>query len=337
MSKFRENFKEKIEEAKEYYDKIKVARVKHKYKDVLDVINDEFDRYNRQIEPEMEKLNGHHHFALKEIEDKIIRLIDDNEEILTIPIKYGEENLGIYAAKLGLENVVLRILDNTQASIYQNHLGYNIGMIAAKQKMEKATLKALDNPIASIQQNKYGCNIGMLAAANEMEKCVLKALDNPIASCQQGGEVNENIGMVAALNKLENAVIKALDNEEACRQLNAFRYNIGFMAAKYGLKNATLKALDKYPDIVNMEAFAGSTVEWELKCLHMLTGDILEKYNEAKEKCPRVRDESIDWGDEEETEDDEIENDEESETDDEIESDVENQTDHVDTYDEMNF
>lgn len=313
MGKFKAQIIEHIDETKEYIEKLKIIHVKRKYKDVIQSVNDEFDRYNKQIKPEMEKLNGHEHIAKKEIEDRIIRLIDDNEEILTIPFHYGLDNLGIIAAKNGLENVVLRVLDNHEASTFQNKEGYNLGMYAAKFKLEKAVLKALDNSEASIQQSRYGCNIGMYAADNKLEQATIKALDNPIASTQQGGDVNDNIGMIAALNKMESAVIKALDNEEACKQLNDFRYNIGYMTAKYGLRNAVLKTLEKYPEIVNMEGFAGATVEWELKCNDFLNGEILEKFNEAKEKCPPPpRDEEIDWGDEE---DDEMENDEEVEED----------------------
>ena len=277
MGKFKAQIIEHIDETKEYIEKLKIIHVKRKYKDVIQAVNNEFDRYNRQIKPEMEKLNGHEHIAKKELEERLIRLIDDNEEILTIPFHYGLDNLGTIAAKNELENVVLRVLDNHEASIFQNIDGYNIGMLSAKHKLEKATLKALDNPIASLQQDRYG----------------------------------QNIGMIAAMKKLESVVLKALDNEEACKQLNNFRYTIGFMTAQYGLRNAVLKVLEKYPDIVNMEAFAGSTIEWELKCRDMLSGEILEKFNEAKEKCPPPpRDEEIDWGDEE---DDKMENNEELE------------------------
>lgn len=279
MGKFKAQIIEHIDETKEYIEKLKIIHVKRKYKDVIQAVNDEFDRYNKQIKPEMKNLNGHEHIAKKEIEDRIIRLIDDNEEILTIPFHYGLDNLGIIAAKNGLENVVLRVLDNHEASTFQNMDGYNLGMIAAKHKLEKATLKALDNPIASLQQDRYG----------------------------------QNIGMIAAMNKLESVVLKALDNEEACKQINDFRYNIGFMTAQYGLGNAVLKTLEKYPEIVNMKAFAGATVEWELKCNDFLNGEILEKFNEAKEKCPPPPiDKEIDWGDEE---DEEMENDEELEDD----------------------
>ena len=63
MGKFKAQIIEHIDETKEYIEKLKIIHVKRKYKDVIQAVNDEFDRYNRQIKPEMEKLNGHEHIA----------------------------------------------------------------------------------------------------------------------------------------------------------------------------------------------------------------------------------------------------------------------------------
>lgn len=208
-------------------------------------IRDELYSYLNDLE-EIEKLKretGHTHFKTKEVEEKVLRLIDEDDRVLTI-IGIGGENIGMEACRCKLENIVLRALDNEEANTQVDLAGENIGMFAARYGLENAVIKALDNHEASIQQgNLNHDNIGMLAAKEGMEMAVLKALENKVASTQQNLN-GDNIGILAASKSLEVATIKALDNEEACRQSNFLRFNIGIFSALYGMEEATLKSLD---------------------------------------------------------------------------------------------
>ena len=104
------------------------------------------------------------------------------------------------------DDVVLKALDNYEASIQQDNSGKNIGMMAAINRREKATLKALDNPVASVQQSKYGMNIGMYAASKCMVKPALKALENVEARKQVN--VNDNTILDIAEDHNLNEVIE---------------------------------------------------------------------------------------------------------------------------------
>jgi len=197
-----------------------------------------------QVLPEVKMIQklGHTHFLTSETEAKILKLIEEDESAITIQNESGT-NIGMYAADLELENIVLRVLDNEEASLQQDNYRMNIGMIAAENGLEKAVLKALDNDKASIQVNCCGQNIGMYAAIYELEDAVIKSLDNPVASLQQDSD-GTNIGMTAAWYRLNRAVLKALDNEEASVQQEYNGYNIGMMSAQRGLEDCVLKALD---------------------------------------------------------------------------------------------
>lgn len=139
------------------------------------------------------------------------------------------------------KSIIEDIKNNREVLTFQTNAGYNVGMVAARNGMESIVLIALDDPIASTQQNTDGENIGMLAAFCGMEEATLKALDNPIASTQQNWE-GLNIGMCAATRHLENSVIKALDNEEASKQINVNNKTIFDLTYESGLHNALLKA-----------------------------------------------------------------------------------------------
>lgn len=175
---------------------------------------------------------------------KILSLINENDDVLKIVDKEGY-NIGMLAAKLKLEDVVLRALDNMEASLQQSYIGkMNIGMYAAEYDLEKATIKALDNAEASLQQSTYRENIGMKAAKYGLEEATIKALDNYEASIQQDFW-GYNIGMYAVQSRLEKASLKALDNEKASLQYTKQEQNtIGLMAVEKGMEKVALKALE---------------------------------------------------------------------------------------------
>jgi len=239
----------------------------------------ELKEYKDVYFEEAKKLNGHQHFKVKEVQEKIINLINEDDRVLLIKNQYGR-TLGFFACELKLEDVVLRVLDNYESSIIQDENGKNVGMESVSCGLHKAALKALDNKELSCQtMGSSGWNIGMFCAINGFEEGVIKALDNKEASLQQGSD-GRNIGMYAAESKLnratfkaldnyeasiqvdrrgkniglwavdycdEEVVLKALDNEQASiQQSNKFNTNIGMMAAENGMKRATLKALDNF-------------------------------------------------------------------------------------------
>ena len=80
--------------------------------------------------------------------------------------------------RLGMEDLVIRALDNHKIATQQDEEGYNLGMLCAKEEMEDAVIKALDNPVASTQVTLDKINLGMYAAYYKMERATLKALDN---------------------------------------------------------------------------------------------------------------------------------------------------------------
>ena len=226
-------------------DLIEKHNTKVQCRSAYEQIIDELYTYSKELDEilKLKQETGHTHFRTKEVEDKVLRLIDEDDRVLTI-MGRTKDNIGMWACRLRLENIVLRALDNHEASIQQDFGGENIGMMAARYGLENAVIKALDNYEASIQRSNLNCdNIGMLAAKAGMEMAVLKALDNPVASTQQNLN-GDNIGILAANKSLEVATIKALDNEEACKQKNFFNYNIAMFAAINEMEDATLKALD---------------------------------------------------------------------------------------------
>lgn len=226
-------------------DLIERHKTKVQCKSAYEQITDELYDYSLVLDEviKLKEKTGHTHIRTKEVEEKILRLIDEDDRVLTIKNCAGE-NIGMQACRYRLENVVLRALDNEEANTQVDLAGENIGMFAARYRLENAVIKALNNQEASIQRNNLNSwNIGMFAAENYLENAVIKALDNPVASIQQNS-VGDNIGMMAAKQSLENAVIKALDNDEACKQHNYNRHNIGIISVRYGLEDATIKAMD---------------------------------------------------------------------------------------------
>jgi len=97
-------------------------------------------------------------------------------------------------------------------------------MLAVSNGLENCVLKALDNFDASIQQNEDGLNIGMISATYKMENCVLKALKNDEAR-KQVNKFNENILKIAQSNRLTSVLetyneFESMDySDEACEDV----------------------------------------------------------------------------------------------------------------------
>ena len=144
-----------------------------------------------------------------ELEDKVIALINQDESILTVQDNFGM-NLGMRAARFGLEKVVMRCLEKSEASVQQDQMGWNIGMHAAMNKLEQATIKALDNYEAALQQDNNTENIGMHAAMNRLEQAVIKALENHDAANQTDYD-----GRTIADIAKEKGLVKEDDEEQA--------------------------------------------------------------------------------------------------------------------------
>ena len=179
---------------------------------------------------------------VKVVEDRILSLIEENDKVLTLTNE-NLQSIGMLAADLKLENVVIRALDNEEESTkIDGFVGNNLGMYAAINGLEKATLKALDNHAASCMQNSNCDTIGMITARSGLTSCVLKALDNKVSSLIQDWH-GDNLGMVAAKMYMEEAVLKALDNDEMSKQVNNRNENIGIISASHNLKLASEKAL----------------------------------------------------------------------------------------------
>lgn len=226
-------------------------KVKKSCCDEYTLILQELDKYKENLD-EIVKIQGrygHTHFLTIETEEKVLKLIEKDDRVLTIQDKNDKKNIGMIAASLGLENVVLRALDNDVASIQQDMFGYNIGMLCAKNGLQKCVLKALDNHEASLQKaNGSESNIGMFAVIWDMEEAVLKALENDRASLQQDDE-GMTIGMKAARKGMEEATLKAMQNDKVIMQVDNRKRNMAMHCLYSGLQDCALKMLEKQPMI----------------------------------------------------------------------------------------
>ena len=231
MSKIRDNIKNLID----------VKKAESQCRGSYLQINELLKEYS-EIYPEVVKINtkGHVHYKTQEIEEKILKLIDENDSVLIIQ-DYGKANIGMRACALGLKNVVFRSLENEKASIQKDIHGWDIGQYGIFYHMEDVVIKALDNPIISTQQDKDGYNLGMRCAILGMENAVIKALDNPVASTQVTLDKN-NIGMFAAFFKMGKATLKALENEDSVKQVNVFNKSM----IDYAYEKNLTEAIEKW-------------------------------------------------------------------------------------------
>ena len=260
------------------------------YQQIMDLL---FSYSHDAVEiSKFEKETGHQHFRTKEVEEKVLELIERDESVLTIMDSYNQ-NIGMRAVSLGLEEIVLRSLDNKEASLQQNDWKRNIGMLSANMGLKRATLKALDNYEASVQLSDDKKNIGMFAAYGGLEDAVIKALDNKEASCQRTDDgltiammavslgmknatkkaldnrdnlsstdeyFRYNMAMYAADKKMEDIVLMCLDYEDLATQQDAWGRNIGMHCAENGLIKATAKSLYLYPETFNQKDCYGETI-----------------------------------------------------------------------------
>ena len=173
------------EDTLDYVEDYKKNRLFKKHKRVFEDLVSDMEYYQKELRPEENKLNGHEHFMKKKIEDKVLKAIEDDEELVTVQDKNGF-NLGMHAANSGLNRVVMRVLDNDEASTQQEYTcNFNLGMMCAIDEMEDCVLKALDNKEACLQ-NSYACkNIGIYAIESNLNTACLKVLDNKEATFQR--------------------------------------------------------------------------------------------------------------------------------------------------------
>jgi len=204
----------------------------------------ELKKYESCYYNERPLLNGKKHYLADEVEEKVLRFVEDCPEILTIQDR-ELQNIGHIAMALKLTKLASVALDNEIASIQQNKWGYNIGMYCAERGFEELALKALDNHKASLQQSKgVGWNIGMYAAQQGNEVVVLKALENEEASKQTCFIRKMNIGMHAAENGLEIATLKAMENTDTKYMKDCNGWNIGMYAVDNDLTIAGMKSCE---------------------------------------------------------------------------------------------
>ena len=147
-------------------------------------------------------LGGYSLDNLKELEntvtEKILKVIEKDDSILTMQDFFGY-NIGMFAGICQLEPVVMRALENNEASLQiikdsiTGLYGYNTGMIAAHYTLKNATSLALDNTEASLQQNAHGENIGIIAVKHGLIECGKKAIEND-AACFQHDCAGNTIG-----------------------------------------------------------------------------------------------------------------------------------------------
>ena len=218
------------------------------------------------------------------MEGKINHYTQVHKFISIIQRKSDGKNIGMRAAELGLEEVVLDIIDKSEEACTQvDNDGRNIGIYSARSNLKTATLLSLQNTEVRIQRDKYGKNIEdyqysyfkdkefwlrqelkplyneivedikKLDADNYngndkrriiLEQKIINKIKQDERVLTYQNENGENLGMRAAHAKLENLVLYTLENGEASVQQNNHGLNIGMYSAIAELPKATLKALD---------------------------------------------------------------------------------------------
>lgn len=237
---------------KQFEECVKVAEQDEEAKEFFKTIKNEINKYEMtkfEVGKEDSIIITKRMMSYKNKLEKLISgLIEKNPNILFLVDDEHNQNLGMITAKIGMEDITLKILDNPNLSCMQDDEGKNIGMLSALSKLKKATSKALDNPIASTQQDQDRRNIGMYCAMKEdLVEETIKALDNKKASLQQD-KFGHNIGMKAAIMQKNREVFeKALENTEACLQQDVDGENIGM----YLVRNiGTHEEIGYYEDIL---------------------------------------------------------------------------------------
>ena len=230
-------------------------KVKKSCSDEYTLILQELDKYKDNLD-EIVKIQGrygHTHFLTTETEEKVLKLIEKDDRVLTIQDKNSKKNIGMMAASLKLENIVLRALDNETASTQQNLFGDNIGMISARFSLEKCVLKALDNKEASTQKaNGSEVNIGMLSAIHCLEKAVIKALDNEEASIQQDID-GSTIGMKVAREGMEELTLKAIENKRTLLLQDSHKRNMAMHCLYGGVFDCASMIVDEEPLVTTQQ------------------------------------------------------------------------------------
>jgi len=263
-----------IDKLKKYIVKGKEGKFSFDETEQINMIYDQITKELKAFEEDFSFIKDRSDFKdkVKEVEDKILSLIEENDKVLIVQ-NNNYQNIGMLAAKLRLENVVLRALENDEASTQQDGFtNMNIGMFAAYNQLQKATMKALDNKKASCQQENYGRTIGMLAAQSKFEDCVLKALENNEA-CKKYDYRDENIEIYCARYSLENATLKVLDDKEMMEDIGCL---ISFFMAVNAMKDPLKKVIIQYPEVIE-----------ELLDRIPLYSNIMENINEAKAQIER--------------------------------------------------
>ena len=218
----------------------------------------------------------------------LIKMIDKNDNITMYNnSKEQSYTLGMYAAKLGLEKVALRTMDNPHSLNVINDTYQNIGMVGCLYGLESVALKALDYPLARTVQDSEEKTLGMYCADAGFETATLKALDFEDSYLLQDNE-NKNILMHCFYNNkkpliepLKKAFTRRIETSmpfdngylpyrELLVQTDRLGYNVG----SYLIQNLKfVKDKNEVSDYENM--ILESVTDDELAT----NQDILMKYN----------------------------------------------------------
>ena len=258
----------------------KIANV---YNQIIDILCDYEDEYFQYIKHEMKILNGHKHQRVKDYEDKLLELIEENPKVLSV-FNNQDETIGMQACRLGLESVAARAVEDEDSNEYYNARQNHLGHYAATYSMKEPLLKWIENDklrnLTDDEGNtaadyffiEKGFNDFSENDRNEIIDAMFKhddiflhqdekqkiipmkmayagMSDLILRSMDIDGVVthrdfqDRSIGFYCANYMLEDCVIKALDNKEACEQVDMFGYNIGMFAAFNHLERATIKAM----------------------------------------------------------------------------------------------
>ena len=183
---------------------------------VYDMIIDELNQYEEELHEitNLKETTGHTHFRVKEVSDKILKLIDEDESVLRIQDKKSGKNIGMKATDLELFDISKRALEDKIASTQQDEDGYNLAMLSLSYSNKELVLAAMNDPLVLVQKTFYDHTL----------KDIL--MDRPDSYfygdeeiLQKIKEIEESPEYITALN-LENQDDEIID-------LNKYVYDLG--------------------------------------------------------------------------------------------------------------
>ncbi len=200
----------------------------------------------------------------KKLSDVAMKILEFNPDDILLNLIKNEQTILMIAAKNGLDNVTLRILqiDTIDTSVFDNY-GNTVLHYACLSNLTNVALELLNKSADDIsleQVSKTGFTSLMIACENKMEDVAIKILDfKPLENdLYHVNFKGETALMIACLKRMENTVNKMLTINPRMDLLNAQQVNkygntALMIACSTGLSVIAIKLLELGHDKVNLQ------------------------------------------------------------------------------------